>query len=415
MKSGAKIWIAALSLLALIGGGLAWTFFRDARPSPATDHQEEQASANSLPEGLSAEEYQSARVAFFSRYNRVPLRLDALSFAGEAALDRKDFATAAACFAEIPSEHAQYGHIARYQQGFALLKLNQSREAERQLRAFLRLEQDAPQWSAQHHQDAMQRLRYILEVELRFRERCDLLREMHERGLADMFDTLAYCFPTLLRWNGPAAVHWCEGFWKTDPSDPKIAAAMARYRAGQGRLDEAKHILKSINEKSQADPHVQAAWLFVYSEEGHIAAMEQMVQCLPPAKDGEPWLLLRMRGHAHNRAGRFADAERCFRLVLKTDPANPESTLGLATAFAGQRRFDERKQMLKVAEVLGRIQNRLGWAERETARKPLAEIAQLSREIGLIRQGDLIAEIVKRISLQPEVNPQSPKGPRDEN
>ena len=50
--------------------------------------------------------------------------------------------------------------------------------------------------------------------------------------------------------------------------------------------------------------------------------MEQIVQTLPPPKEGEPWLLLRMRGRVHNQAGRFTEAEDCFRLVLKTDPAN---------------------------------------------------------------------------------------------
>ncbi len=416
MKSGAKIWIAGLALLALVAGGVGWAFYQKSGASAAQGRRESEPAEAELPAGLSAEAYQSARVEFFSRYQRVPTRIDALSYAAELALGREDYATAAACFAEIPSAHRQYGHMARYQQGFALLHLNQAHQAERQFREFLALEKKSPQASAKHHQDAMQRLRYILEVELRFRERRDLLAEMHERGLADAFDTLAYCFPTLLRWNGPDAVHWCEGFWKADPRDAKIAAAMARYRVGQGRLDQARELLKGIDPTSAKDPHVRAARLFLYSEAGELLALENMVDSLPPPDEGEPWLLLRMRGQARNRRGQFAEAERCFRMVLKSDPANVASYLGLARACAGQKRLEERKEMLRIADVLGRIQNRLGWVVNETtARQPLTEIAQLCREIGLDRQAELIAELVKRIDADADKTPQSPKDPRDEN
>ena len=98
-------------------------------PAPSQTANEENLGPE-LPAGLSLQSYENSRAAFFAAYGRVPSRLDAISYAAELALAKKQYRTASACFAEIPSGHPQYGHLARYQQGFALLKLNRADEAE---------------------------------------------------------------------------------------------------------------------------------------------------------------------------------------------------------------------------------------------------------------------------------------------
>lgn len=370
---------------------------------------EQEASESAPPDGVNKDLYEEARVEFFTAYGRLPSRLDALSYAAELAQSRKDYENAVACFQQIPSEDPRYGHLARYQQGFSLLKLNRATEAEPQLRKFLKLESQNQKSTPRHHQDAMQRLRFILEVELRFEERHELLKEMHERKLSEPFEIITYCFPTLLRWNGPQAVAWCEEFWKNDPDDPLLCAALARYRVGQGRFDEAQELLESIPADGRTHPLVTAAWLYLHSQAGDWNKMDEIVRGLPPPKEGDPWLLLGMRGLLQNRLGRFEEAARCYRLVLEADPANAEACQGLSQAMSGMKQLDERKVLVQKADVLGRIQNRLGWVENEEgARIPLAEIADLCRQIGLEQQARLVDDLIANADSPRESERDSP-------
>src|SRR5690348_9241176 len=83
-----------------------------------------------LPDGVSQVEYDSARKKFRALYRRRPNRTETLSLAGEMAVGDGRLATAAACFAAIPGDDRRHGPSARLQAGQVLLRLDRVREAE---------------------------------------------------------------------------------------------------------------------------------------------------------------------------------------------------------------------------------------------------------------------------------------------
>jgi hypothetical protein len=93
-------------------------------------------------------------------------------------------------------------------------------------------------------------------------------------------------------------------------------------------------------------------------------------------------------------------AVRCFELVLQNDPANAECCIGLAAAYGGLNRPDDRKRVLTRSRVLARIQNRLGWGQTSPEDvQPFIEIAELCEQIELYEQGLLIAKLARRSAL----------------
>ena len=79
---------------------------------------------------------------------------------------------------------------------------------------------------------------------------------------------------------------------------------------------------------------------------------------------------------------------------MASDPANAESQRGLALAYGGLGRSEERAEALRKTQVLARIQNRLGWAlSQEGEVAPLLEIVADCREIELWEQARRVAEL----------------------
>ena len=311
----------------------------------------------------------------------------------------KEYRKSAACFDAIPTGHPRYGLNARRQAGEVFLALGNVVKAEKNLREFLN---EIPAGAAQQASlviDAKQRLRHILEVQLRFEERDRLLHEMVKAGLGDTFDAIFYCFPSLLRWNGPAAVQWCEQYLKQTPDDLNLRIALGRYRAGQGRLAEARVILMKCRREAPQNLRTVAGWLMLLREQDDWEAIRGEIAKLPPPRTSDPWLLLRIRGAEALRREDFKSAARYLEMELKQNPASPESCLGLAKAYAGQGRANDRQRMQHKATVLARIQNRLGWGQ--TSPKdvaPYLEIAGLCESIGLREQGLIIAKLAARFS-----------------
>jgi predicted Zn-dependent protease len=347
---------------------------------------------------LTPAQFESAANTYQALYHRPPDRTDVMSIAAELAVRKGDDVLASRLFARIPSAHQKYGHSARYQQGQVLLRLDHAVEAERQLREFLRLEEADPQMKPEHRTDARQRLRYILEIELRFKERHQLLAGMVDRGEADPIDTQLFLFPNLLRWNGAAAVSQCERFFANDPGDPNLRAALGRYRVGQGRLDEAAAMLKALRTDQPKYRLAAAALMFCRMEQDDWTTMEREAADLPAPTDADPWLLSLMRGRLAAHRHEYADAAKHFERLLREDPANAEACAGLAEACGELGMSERRSELLARIRGLARIRSLLGEVqERPDEPDPLREIASACDEIGLPDHARLMRSLADQL------------------
>lgn len=353
----------------------------------------------SLPGGLSELEFQRSAETFYRLYGRAPDRLDVLSVAAEAAVAEGRLEQAAELFAAIPSDHPAYGHSARFQAGQVLLRLNRAVEAEKQLREFLNLEGSDPQMKPEYRHDAQQRLRYILEIELRFRERHELLAGMIDRGEADLIDTQLYLFPNLLRWNGAAAVSQCEAFYANDPDDPYVGAAMGRYRLGQGRIDDATELLEALHQKHPTHLLTAAALLSCHYERRDWDQMGRVAAGLPPAEDSDPWLLSMMRGRLATHRSEFKGAVEHFERLLRDDPANAEACTALAEAYGKLGLDDQRAEQLQRMRGLARLRPLLGaMQEQPDETEPLRQVAAVCEEMGLTSHARLAAQLADKVA-----------------
>jgi tetratricopeptide (TPR) repeat protein len=351
-----------------------------------------------LPGGFSQDQYLEAAIAWQAKRGREPDHEDILVNLGDTYAREGKLSLAIDCYATIPTEHPLYGLGARLEQAKALVALNRAPDAEANLRAFLDvLNQDRPVSRPQLF-DALDLLRFLLGVQLRFEERQKVLLAIHTIDGGDTFETMAYCFCSVLRWNGPQAVGWLEDFLEQNPDDFWLRVALGRYRTGEGKLAEAETVLKSCCQQRPENLYAQAALLACYYELDDWVKIKQIMETLPPIKKSEPWLLSRLRGHLHNHEAQYDEAVACFQHALAVDPANGESYLGLAKAYGGLDRDDDRAEALRKAHVMARLQNRLGWAAtQETAVEPLLEIIELCEEIGLVGQALLVAKLALKI------------------
>ena len=353
----------------------------------------------SLPAIVSEKDYKLAEEAFQLKYGRAGNRIDVLSWLAEWYLSRERLADAIACFAEIPTSHPEYGHMARYQQGRSLLTLHRAVEAERQFRAVITAEDQIRQIETRYLVDARARLRHILEVELRFEERKQLLRETVARGEEDFFEVVAYCFPSHLRWNGPEAVKWLDEFHAADGSDPWIKIALGRYRMGQGKLDESRRVLEEVVRDRPDDRWAIAALIACLREVDDQAELTRRFESLPLLAADDPWLLLVQRGQLANDHSRSADAVAAFELLLKQDPTSSEAWAGLSQALLISRDTSRRKHALAMSSVLGRIQNNLGKIFQQP-KNPEAYlfVLDLCAEIDLVEEGRILSQFVGRLA-----------------
>ena len=156
--------------------------------------------------------------------------------------------------------------------------------------------------------------------------------EMIEQHEADLFDTLAGCYPTLMEWYTRTGARRVEDATRADPGNVGLRAVLALYRLGEGRVEEALSLITACRKEAPDDRRVLAAWLAFQYETADWNALARGIAELPPPRDDDPWLLLRLRGQAHLHSREDLAAADCFRCVLARDPANAESHLGLARA-----------------------------------------------------------------------------------
>jgi predicted Zn-dependent protease len=332
------------------------------------------------PEGVSVSDYQEADRKFEELYRKRGGRLDVLSLAAEMAVADGRLTTAVACFREIPSGAPRYGLAARLQEGQVLLRLNRAIQAEQSLRTLLERAARDPAVSRENVVAARKSLAFLLSVELRLEERKSILADLHADGQADLADSKQLYFPNLLLWHSSTGRHRLSEFLAEDPDNRLLRVAEARYLTAEGRLDESQDRLEALLRQHPHDRASTAALLECLYERNDWAAFSAVAGGLPDYERGEPWVLTRMRGELALHNGDWESAATAFEWVVAADPANPWSNMGLARAFAGLARFEDRAAAQHRSAVIARIRVSLANVQEsnyEAAEQLAAECAQI--------------------------------------
>ena len=360
-------------------------------------------SKEPLPSGVSPREHKLANEAFELKHRRPADRFDTLSWLAEWLLVRKRPADAVECFAVIPTSHPTYGRMARYQQGRTLLAMHRAVEAELQLREVILLEESSPTIKPEYLIHARQRLRHILEVELRFEERHRLLRGVIDRGEDQAFEPAAGCFPSLGRWNGPDAVLWVEHFHAINPDNLPLTIALGRYRTSQGRTKEARQILETVVREHPLNLSALAALIACLREADDPDELSRIILTLPPRSPDDPWLLLLQRGADAIQNGKAQEAAAAYEQLLQQDRTCAEAWQGLGQAARLLDDIPRRKKALEMATALGRFPNHLGKTTQASFdSNSFLDIADLCAEISLNREGAVMTRCARRLAPENE-------------
>ncbi len=357
-----------------------------------------------MPVGVPTDDYKAAKKAFEKAHKYTADRNDILQTLAERAIADKRLETAANCFAMIPSTHPTYGRMARYGQAVTLEALHRAVDAEQQLRELISLESVSRKIKPEYLVYARQRLRHILETELRFEERHQLLRGVIERGEEQSYEPIVACFPSLTKWNCTDAILWIEHFHANNPEDPSLNVALGRFRTAQGRLTEAKEILESVLQRDPANLPALAALLACLRESDNPEELTRIFQSLPAQTAEDPWQLLLQRGALSLQNDNPAAAATAYEQLLKKDRTCIEAWQGLAQAT---RLLDDSRKdrALKMSGALGRIQSHLGKAIQEpTDASSFLAVAHECAEVSLNREGAIMTRCAQRLlPRDPEV------------
>lgn len=301
------------------------------------------------------------------------------------AFERGNYSTAAECYSRIPNLYTS-GFRARAREGEVRFRLQQARLAESCLTRAIAFGSSKETTALPEWYGARDWLRNLLEIEVRLEERHALLAEIHTHGQPSLFDSIAWCFPSQLRWNREETIGKLEAFWEQDPSDPNLNLALVRFRISEGRTDDAAKILSATRWDSIDMRRVAAAKLMLWEANGNWAQIQEFMASLPPVSHSDPWGLLEMRGRTCIHFEKLDDAMASYETLLASDPCNSSACLATSNICRRRGQKERGKILLSRSEVLARIQNRLGNVLYTKDPEALVAIAELCLEVGLTKQ-----------------------------
>lgn len=123
----------------------------------------------------------------------------------------------------------------------------------------------------------------------------------------------------------------------------------------QGKLNLADQLLQSLRLQYPTDSETIAATLECLFEMADWKRFDSVISAAPNFKPDEPWLLTQMRAESARYSKDWPTAEKYFRRVLESDPANPACHMGLASALYGLEKMAERKEIQERAVILAKI------------------------------------------------------------
>ena len=351
-----------------------------------------------LPAGVSQKAYEEAKREFVELFHREPNEADVMMTLAEAAVRSDEPDVAVACFGRVPSEHIRYGAKARLQEAEVLLRSNHADKAEASFRTFLQLAEAQKAYPQEDVRLARDWLVFLLAVELRFEDRKAVLQQMIQSRQFDAYDAKQYYFPTLLIWQSTLGSSRLREFLEQAPNSRLLLIAQARYLVGEGKIDAANQVLKSLRQQYPGDLDVIAASLECSYEEVNWKQFDTILSEAPAYRDDEPWLLTQMRAEFAAHAQDWTVAETYFRQVLKVDPANPTCHMGLAKVLHGLGKTEERKAIQERSLTLARIRVNMAAVDNKSAAasKALAQDARLLEMNDAAESFVFLAEQMKR-------------------
>lgn len=352
-----------------------------------------------LPSSLTPTEYSAAQRRFVELFGVLPEHYDALAIAGEMAASEKRWEQAAACFREVPTAHPRFGASARLQEAQVLVRLNRAADAEHAFETFFRLPEHR-RFDPATLAGAGKWFNFVLSAQLRFEDRKRWLVYVHESGIADVLDSKQLHFPNLLIWNSPLGRKRCNEFLANDPENIDLRVASARYMTADGKLDAARDALSKLAQQRPRDVRVLAALLECDFERNDWSRMTETETALSSYDKAEPWLLTRMRGELALHRQDWPQAVEYFRHVLRDDPANSWSQMGLARALGELGRNDEQAEARAKSAVLAKI--RVG-VVKVTDRDPEAAkaLADHCEAAGLVQAAQDFRQHARRMESSP--------------
>jgi len=355
-----------------------------------------------LPHGVSQTEFREAEELILQRYRRQATRLDTVSLLGEMAFQDQRYDVALACFSQIPATDPQYGLSAQLLTGQVLLQQNQAVAAEQQLRDVLRLSYEPVGEKTpaveRYRRTARELLVFILSVELRLEERRRFLEDLASDGQADLKALKQLHFPNLLIWNSATGRKRLEAFLLIDPENPLLNLAYSRYLIGAGELDSARVLLAKLHQTDPSNLAIAAGLLECYFEQADWGAIEPVMGKLPPASGDDPWQLLRMRAEWAQYRKDWPHAITHWQQLATTDPANPWSPMGLASAYGALKQPLKREAALRTSLVLSEIRVQLVNVQ-ITNPPAINKLVQDCRKIGLQAAADIFQQALRAARL----------------
>ena len=351
-----------------------------------------------LPAGVSQKAYEEAKREFVELFHREPNEADVMMTLAEAAVRNDEPEVAVACFGRVPSEHNRYGTRARLQEAEVLVRSNHADKAEASFRTFLQLAEAQNAYPQEDVRLARDWLVFLLAVELRFEDRKAILQQMIKDRQLDVYDAKQYYFPTLLIWQSTLGSSRLREFLEQAPNSRLLLIAQARYLVGEGKIDAANQVLKSLRQQYPGDSDVIAASLECFYEEVNWKQFDTILSAAPEYRDDEPWLLTQMRAEFAAHALDWTVAETYFRQVLKVDPANPTCHMGLAKVLNGLGKTEERKAIQERSLTLARIRVNLAAVDNKSAvaARSLAEDARRLQMHDAAESCEFLAEQMER-------------------
>lgn len=351
-----------------------------------------------LPEGVTLTAYKDAEREFIELFHREPNEADVMMTLADAAVRNDEPDIAVACFARVPSEHIRYGASARLQEAEILLRSNHADKAEASFRTFLQLASAQNAYSQDDVRLARDWLVFLLAVELRFEDRKAILQQMIQDRQFDAYDAKQYYFPTLLIWQSTLGSSRLRDFLEQAPTSRRLLIAQARYLVGEGEIDAAVEVLKSLRQQYPGDLDVIAASLECFYEQVNWKQFATILSAAPAYRDDEPWLLTQMRAEFAAHSQDWTTAETYFRQVLEVDPANPTCHMGLAKALYGLGKTEERKAVQERSLILARIRVNMAAVDNKSAAaaRALAQDARLLEMNDAAASFEFLAEQMER-------------------
>ncbi len=351
-----------------------------------------------LPAGVSLTAYDEAEREFVELFHREPNEADVMMTLAETAVRNDEPDVAVACFARVPSEHIRYGASARLQEAEILLRSNSADRAEASFRAFLQLAEAQDAFPQEDVTLARDWLVFLLAVELRFEDRKAILQQMIQDRQFDVYDAKQFYFPTLLIWQSTLGSSRLREFLEQAPHSRLLLIAQARYLVGEGKIDAANQVLKSLRQQYPGDLAVIAASLECFYEQVNWKQFDTVLSVTPAYRDDEPWLLTQMRAEIAAHSQDWTTAETYFRHALKVDPANSACHMGLAKALQGLGKTEERKAIQERSLTMARIRVNMAAVDNKSAAaaRALAQDARLLQMNDAAASFEFLAEQMER-------------------